>query len=136
MPRYSLKKLFLAVAVVAIGLVVLSSLVRFLEWIDPFNQMAFSANAWEHEPDQSRAAMAHDLIRHHLPAGLSRAEVESLLGSPYDVFTSKDAGGIRCRGAMTYRYRISGDIAGYDDAFVYVHFDEKEKVIGAEINGY
>ena len=69
--------------------------------------------------------MARDLVRHHLPYGLSSGGVKLLLGPPGEATGSR------------YEYYLgcwSGE--GLDSAFVYVHLDANGNVTGAEITGY
>ena len=110
-----------------------------MDWMDPFNDMSFSPAAWAQRSYEDRAPMARDLVRHHLPAGLAQIQVESLLGQPDDVLVGpEDSGANRLPGVETYEYGIGSWSLhqGFDDAFVYVHFDASGHVIGAEINGY
>ncbi len=129
-------------SMLAIAILLLVGLWAAIDWLDPFNDQAFAPTVWSKRGTgltSTRAPMARDLVRSHLPLGLSRARVESLLGPPDDVRTREDAGGNRLPGTETYAYHIgswSGSPTGFDDTFVYVHFDANGKVIGAEINGY
>ncbi len=122
-----------AIAFVAIGLAT-----RFaMDWLDPFDDTSFTTAAWTTLTPNSRAPMARDLIRNHLPSGLSRAQTEALLGAPDDILSGVDSGGNRLRGTETYSYSIgSWSMHGFDDAFVYVYLDSNGNVIGSEINGY
>ena len=82
--------------------------------------------------------MAGDLVRNHLTAGLSRANVHALLGMPGDALSGTEREGMKNLVlAQTEKYYIgSWSLYGYDDAFVYVHFDGDGNLIAAEIYGY
>lgn len=68
---------------------------------------------------------------------MSQADMHVLLGTPDDVFSASDRDRERNVGEQTEKYRIgSWSEYGYDDAFVYVHFDDHRNVISAEIYGY
>ena len=108
------------------------------DWLDPFDDESFNATAWAScTTDESRAAMARDLVRNHLRTGMPRSDVTALLGSPIVLHGPTDAGGNPLRGDETYAYYIGQwSLYGFDDAFVYVHLNAAGRVIGAEINGY
>jgi len=131
MARYSLRQLLLGTTLIAIGLTVLIA----LKQANPFDNVAFTPAAWAIAGATERARMSADLIRHHLPKGLSRLQVEALIGRPS--WTMGPNGGHRVHGAETHVYPIgSWSMHGMDDAFVYVHFDVNSNVIDAEIYGY
>lgn len=58
---------------------------------DPFDDRRFSVQAWSEAPEESRARMARDAVRRHLPPGLTEPGVVSLLGPPESVLT-REAG--------------------------------------------
>jgi len=108
-----------------------------VDWLDPFNDAAFTTEGWAKLDSQDRAPMSRDLIRNHLHPGASRAQIERLLGPPDDVLTGSDSGGNRMRGTDTYAYCIGfWPVRGFDDTFVYVHLDAQGNVVASEINGY
>jgi hypothetical protein len=132
MLRFSLKQLLLGTAVAAIGLF---ALVAIKQYANPFDDLAFTTAAWAAADDNTRAAMADDLVRNHLAGGLSRSQVRALIGSPDRTLQSNAS--TRVLGAETDTYRIgSWSMQGMDDAFVYVHYDANGNVIEAEIYGY
>lgn len=107
-------------------------------YLDPFDDQRFDSAAWLKANPQQRASMARDAIR-HLPTGTTAATVEALLGEPTERFTDQreDWGGNPLRGVKTYEYWLGswGRVA-WDDAFLYVHFDARDRVIASEVNGY
>ena len=133
----SLKTTLALLAATVTGLVILAGLCTLTMFRNPFNDRPFTATAWAKLDPQERAHMAEDLVRNHLTAGLSQANVHTLLGMPGDVSSRTESGGMKNLGAQTEKYYIgSWSLYGYDDAFVYVHFDGDGKVIAAEIYGY
>ena len=106
--------------------------------MDPFNDRSFVSTEWKTNDDKIKAAMARDLVHHHLPVGMSETQVTTLLGQPDAILQgAADNGGNPLQGGRTYSYYLgSWSMHGYDDAFVYVHFDASEKVTGSEITGY
>lgn len=107
------------------------------DWLDPFNDRPFTAAEWARLDAQDRAAMSRDLIKNHLPPGTERGTVEHLLGRPADVLHTTDPGGHSLPGVETYVYYIgTWSIRGFDDTFVYVHFDQGGRVVAAQITGY
>ncbi len=77
-----------------------------LDWMDPFNDLAFTPEAWAERSWEDRAPMARDLIRNHLPSRLSRGEAEALLGPPDDVLTGPDSGDLQLLGSEALSYNI------------------------------
>jgi hypothetical protein len=137
--KYGRGRMLFAIALVSM-VVMLVSIAAWLaiDWSDPFNDETFSVTKWAHRASsESGARMARDLIRNHLPSGLSRSKVTALLSPPDKVLTGEDAGGHRLPVHETYAYHIgSWSAYGFDDAFVYVHFDSSGTVLSAEITGY
>lgn len=80
--------------------------------------------------------MTEDLVQNYLNTGISRTQIEELLGPPEDTFSGEDMGGVQCQDVYTHKYPIGGDVGGWDSAFLYIHFDKNGKSVGAEINGY
>jgi len=89
---------WLAVSFVPMVLVVALTLVAGV-WLLHTNNIdspstPFDAVAWRAVADTSgpnpRGAMVHDLMRHHLPVGMARQEVEQLLGPPSSRETDTD----------------------------------------------
>ena len=125
------------IAGIACAFVIVIAVVGFSIMGNPFDHSRFSADAWRTADAKSRAPMARDAIRHHLVAGLRADQVLSLIGKPDAVLRGSDAGGHKLAGVKTYSYHLgcwSG--YGFDDAFLYVHFDAAGTVISAEVNGY
>jgi hypothetical protein len=135
MLRFSLKQLLLGTAAATIGLLALVELDRFLDPMGyPYDDMKFTRPAWAAAGVYTRGSMADDLVRNHLPVGLPRSQVESLIGPSESVVTHPGYG---ARGAETHSYKIdSWSWGGMGDAFVYVHYDANGNVIEAEIYGY
>jgi hypothetical protein len=136
MPR-ALKLVLLAIA--ALAVMVLLAGIYFMLGLtqDPFNDSVFTQTEWARTTDTDRAPMAGDLVRNHLPPGMTRTQVESLLGTPSRAESGADATKNDASGGTTYRYYIgSWSNYGYDDAWVYVHFDESGKLTKSEIYGY
>ena len=132
MVRFSLRQLLLGIAIIALGLTALIALNRHAS---PFDNVAFTPAAWAKADEMERARMSGDLIRNHLPRGLTRLQVEALIGRTS--WTMGPNGGYGARGAETHKYGIgSWSMQGMDDAFVYVHYDVNGNVIDAEIDGY
>ena len=130
-------------ATLAVGLLVVAGmalLLLLLDCIDPFSDQRFEPKRWaQAKAAKDRAPMARDLIRSHLRIGLSREQVVDLLGRPQQVWQKNGRVGYRVKGNSTYAYYIgswSFSRRGYDDTFVYVHFDGAGKVREAEINGF
>jgi hypothetical protein len=132
MVRFSLKQLLLGTVVIALGLTTLIALKRIAR---PFDNAAFTPAAWAKADPTGRALMSGDLVRNHLRKGLSRSQVEALIGRTDSKMGPN--GGDGARGAETHKYYIgSWSMHGMDDAFVYVHYDVSGNLIDAEINGY
>jgi len=139
MPGRRTRKIVLAVCAAAGVLsLVAASAWLLIDRLDPFNDAPFTAIDWMNcRTDEARASMARDLVRNHLPKGMSEAEVVALLGEPGVLQGGTDTGGNRVLGTKTYFYYIgTWSLQGFDDAFVYVHLDSDSKVISAEVTGY
>jgi MYXO-CTERM domain-containing protein len=123
----------LALAVLGVG-----GLIAIRKWLDPFDDRGFVAGEWRNSDPLGRASMARDLVRRHVRAGMTAADVERLLGRGKEQQGIKgvDPYGNRMPGAATWAYYLgSWSTAGWDDAFLYVHFDKSGRVIRAEIQG-
>jgi len=133
--QFNMRTLFAAAALVAFGIVLLW---LFGRWFDPFDDKYFRSSDWNASSDQVRAGMCDDLISNHLQPGMTASEVVSLLGKPGKSLTGEtDGGGNRLIGHETFSYYIGSWFGyGFDDAFLYVHFDSSGKVLTAEVNGY
>jgi hypothetical protein len=102
---------------------------------DPFDDELFSREAWAAAAAEQRAAMAEDLVTHHVSPGMSVKQTVALLGNPEDTWGKGT--GHRVMGEKTFAYSIgSWSLEGMDDAFVCIHFDESGRVIEAEIYGF
>ena len=102
---------------------------------NPFNDEPFSKEAWADAAAEQRAAMAEDLVTHHVSPGMSSKQVVSLLGEPGEIWVKGT--GFRVKGERTLVYYIgSWSTQGMDDAFVCVHLDDTGSVIEAEISGF
>lgn len=75
------KAVLLALVLMAAGLLV--HLIRPGGlWRSPLEVEAFDAKQWQAAKAQERGPMAQDLLDSHLPVGLPRERVRSLLGEP------------------------------------------------------
>jgi hypothetical protein len=125
MPRFSLKSLLLATALIAVAIALWGAVLRFRDRSDPFDRLSFSPTAWAQRSPRGRAPMARDLIHRHLSAGLSSAQVETLLGPPSEAIDDR------------YEYYVgSWSSYGYDDAFVCIYLDKSGKVKRANLISY
>jgi hypothetical protein len=138
----------LLVTLALVGLAVTAGLVvgfRTLDsYLDPFDDRPFDPAAWATASDrvEDRGPMARDAIR-HLPAGMPKERVRELLGEgrpPWrDPHRPVDAYGVQLDHPETWVYPLgcwSGlGPYGFDDAFLYVHFDPDGRVVAAEVNG-
>ena len=117
-----------------------------LRWTDPLNREAFDSGAWIAAGDLNyrvkldrRAAMAGDLIRCHVPAGLTRDGVAELLGEPDEIVRPGDRWGWTLPpgvGAEMWVYSVGNfSLRHHDDTFVLVPFDDAGRTAGAEIGG-
>jgi len=133
--QFSSRTLLVGVAAVALAIALLRALTG---WIDPFDDRRFVSTDWRSSPPNVRAQMSRDLLRNHFPTGTAKASVIAILGDPGEIYTrAMGAGSYRVIGHETYSYYIgSWSAYGYDDAFVYIHFDSTGKTIDTEITGY
>ncbi len=127
--------------------ILLASFILFgtiLAWViadtlNPFNDQPFDRAIWLQGAD-SRIAMAKDVISRLIHDEMSRDEVIRLIGEADEICEGQDSGGNELPGVETLKYYLGSSGAtsflGMDDAFVYVHLDDKGKVIHKEINGY
>lgn len=68
---------------------------------------------------------------------MSKDQVEALLGPPDDETLRANATGQRMLGAERRSYFLDHSyFHGYDDAFLYTHFDESGKLLAGEVYGY
>src|SRR5688500_7318757 len=113
--RFSLRRLLMFVAIICTALVLVS------DWIDPFNDSAFTPTSWRQaDSDETRARMARDLIRNHLPQGTSETQTIAALGPPDEILSGEDNDRHSLLVARTYSYYIgSWSLYGMDDAFIY-----------------
>ena len=105
---------------------------------DPFDKRPFSESDWSSASHEERARMSRDLIRNHLPVGLSEDDVLVLLGPPSGTITHDSIGSASIRPGCTKTleyYLGCWSNYGMDSAFVYVHLDHNGRVAQAEIIG-
>ncbi len=104
----------------------------------PFNGCTFDQAAWASSDYQGRASMADDLIANHIEPGMLSETIEGMLGAPDDVLQGgRDSGGNPLSGSSTYSYYLGNwSMGGMDDAYLYVHLDDHERVLKAEVQGY
>ena len=113
-------------------------LLVWLSATNPFDDFLFSSDTWLDSRGEDRAGMAEDLIDHHIVAGMSRDEIHSLLGAPSETYTSPHYS-MRSvpESKRTLAYWIGHwPIHGYDSTMIYVHFDDRNRVISGRIGGY
>jgi hypothetical protein len=104
---------------------------------DRFDDRRFSVAEWRTADAETRAGMARDIVRNQLVPGSNESRVTNLLGDPEKVISGTDPGGNKLPGIKTFTYYLGcGSGSDFDDAFLYVHFDEAGTVISVEINGY
>ena len=103
---------------------------------NPFDDRRFKAAAWQNAAPDVRARMSEDLVKHHLPVGMSESQVVALLGKPFDVEEGETEAPLHT-GTRHLMYDLGNwSMHGMDDAYVYVHLDEKGNVVAAEVYGY
>ncbi|MDB5387124.1 MAG: hypothetical protein JWM11_2770, partial [Planctomycetaceae bacterium] len=107
-------------------------------YMDPFDNESFSQASWLTADPSTRAAMARDVIR-RLPSGMGAQQVQNLLGQQTSMSEEADVYGNRLRYRETWSYYLGSWSGvgpyGFDDAFLYVHFDSDKKVSLVEITG-
>ena len=121
LPRFSIRALLLVTAIVAFSIV---SFNWIRMWLDPFAGRKFNRDLWHQydnndDPDNPRASMVSDLRWRYLDTGMTRAEVEKLLGTPD--FKKRDD---------MYSYNLgmwSGFRIDYDS--LDIHFDPDGRLI-------
>jgi hypothetical protein len=123
------------VLVILLMMTMLANMTGMFHVFDPFDKRPFSSETWLATTREDRAPMARDLVKNHLPAGLSVSDVVAFLGPPDRIITGSSAS-IRpgCSKALTY-YLGCWSEYGMDAAFVYVHIDNNDKVVLSEIIG-
>jgi hypothetical protein len=104
--------------------------------LDPFDDRRLDPEVWNSATPDVRARMSEDLVRHHLPEGMSESEVIALLGTPFSV---EDGASHTPRHAGTRH--LLYDLGhwswrGMDAAYVYVHLDGQGRLVGAEVYGF
>lgn len=115
-------------------LIVVAMLALFIAWMqgfnNPFNDRPFDRQVWlamrdSEEHDNPRGQMAQDIRKRHLKRGMTRKEVENLLGKP-DLSSSSD---------NPWQY-ILGEWSGFrmDTDTLDVHFDERGRVSGTRLH--
>ena len=127
MPRFSLIHLFVAVTAVALAF---AGFRAFNREFDPFDDVKFAPAAWARLDPMERARMSDDLVRNHLIQGVSRSQVQDMIGKGRLVWTKDDVEG------ETHRYDIgSWPSIGLHEAWVTVCYDEHGNVDDARIDG-
>jgi hypothetical protein len=105
--------------------------------LDPFDNRSFSPARWKTADETGRARMARSATQ-FIAIGTSSSQVVSWLGDSYSVDDGpEDDGGHKLPGKQTFKWGLgSWSTFGYDDAFLYVHFDAAGRVVGSQVNGY
>lgn len=116
------------------------SLLLLDRYLDPFDDEPFDRSAWMSGTPKDRAKMGHDVIAKHIRRGMVQGEISDLLGKPNQINSHVgnriDGFGNRLKGVKTYIYGLgSWSLYGLDDAFLYVHFDEDDRVVSADVAG-
>lgn len=130
---------FAGIAFLALAFIAIYSALTLRSYLDPFDDHPFDSVTWKSNTgrtEQARAALAQ------IRSGLSKTEVRNLLGEGNPVTRhpgNVDQYGNRLRHPETWSYFLSGYrgdlLNSFDDAFLYVHFDQDEKVVAAQIAG-
>jgi hypothetical protein len=103
---------------------------------DPFDDRSFDSEVWKSAAPEARARMSEDLVKHHLPTGMTESQVVTLLGEPGSTEEGQTEAP-RHVGTHHLLYDLGGwSMHGMDAAYVYVHLDEKRNVVAAEVYGY
>ena len=130
------------------GIVVVAAAVTYAligNPLDPFDDQRFSSEAWRDGRARfggdARSAMSRDLVRRVIRPGMSEKRVVELLGPPDFARDTRGPGGEHLADRRIYQYRLGGWNwlwigQRMDDAFVYVHIDQSDHVVMAEIYGY
>ncbi len=120
--------------------IVISGLIAFDSYLDPFDDRPFDPAAWAAADEQQRGPMARDAAR-HLPAGTSVERVRELLGEPTEAVAGNppDRYGRQPKGYMRWSYWIgcwSGvGWYGFDHSDLDIYFDREGRVVKTEITG-
>jgi len=103
---------------------------------DPFDNSSFSPKRWRNTDPEGRAGMARSAVDQILP-GTPEAQVISMLGGTDDVRLGELGAGHSIHTDRTLAYYLGQHSAyGFDDAFIFVHFDPSGRVRSAEVDGY
>lgn len=131
MPRFSLKQLMVATAVIALGIAAVTALYNFVE---PFNDMPFTQAVWANGDKATRAQMSADLVNNYLPIGMLKSQVEALIGKADRVIGPGDQhADLHLQGAEAHEYNIDGGHILALFTFVCVNYDANGRVIDARI---
>ena len=128
--------------ILAIATVILFGLIGLVYEIvgnplDPFDDQRFSSRRLQQispSDGERRARMARSALQNHLTPGTTEAQVTAKFGPPDGISTGpEDDGGNKLPGVRTYVYMLgSWSGVGFDDAFLYVHLDARDRVIAAQ----
>ena len=94
----------------------------------PFEQSAWKANPDSNERDPIRLRMVDDLLAHHNFIGMSRAEIDDLLGAPAPTDKFRDWDLVYWLGPGRGYMRI-------DSEWLVFKFDKENKVIAYRLTG-
>lgn len=118
-----------------VGMALIANKIGVFTLFDPFDKRPFNSSTWAAAEREGRAPMARDLVRNHLPAGMSADEVIVLLGQP-DWIVNRGSAANSSGCARVFQYHLGGwSEYSMDSVFVEVHLDNNDRVVVAKIVG-
>ena len=102
--------------------------------ISPYDDLRFSASVWRTANPVVRTHMTEDLCDNYLKNGMSRAEVDGLIGKPdfaYQNDIDVPWGSLKPNVPIDYRYDLGtlGDIPFHmDSANLFIQFDKSDRL--------
>ena len=88
-----------------------------------FNSEIWKAQQYSTEANNPRAAMIADLEKNYLRKGMTRAEIEGLLGEPDTIRAIKSSSTKR------HRYNLGSSPYGIDHDFFIIEIDSSDKAV-------
>jgi hypothetical protein len=132
----------LAVGVTAVTVVALTTVglvcayIFMLPKVDSFDGEPFDHAKWAAATSTERQPMVRDVMRRVISNGMTEAEVVEQLGKPDTYCDSCDFRHEFPKARKTYWYYVgSASFAGFDSAYLYVHFDASGRVMATDIGG-